>query len=176
MMNLLYVVIGLIVLRVADPFKWWVPGPEEVATEFLEAVEYGNYYEAKKYCDEATKLELDLFKEVIDYAEYNFIYVSHVTREGDHATASYELGYDGGFYDLALIRIDREWKVSTTSPLLLIRYEDEETYDGGEYDWGDVEAEVVEELESTSSPTKSDEEVARMVEEFLRKLEESKVK
>ena len=179
MMNLLYVVIGLIVLRVADPFKWWVPGPEEVAKEFLKAVENGNYSKAKKYCDEGTKAEIDRFAEIVDYAEYNYVSIYDVIKEEDVAMVTYDLGYASDEYVLDLVKKDHEWKAVTTANLLLTRYEDEETYDAGEYEWSTIETGIDANSDYFSFPGEegdglSNEEAEKLVNEFMKELEKMK--
>lgn len=172
LVNLSYVVVGLIILRIADPFKWWAPGPEEVAKEFLQEVEFGNFEKAKKYATPETKVELDYLSSGDFYGEFNYVEIGKVDINEEEAMVDYIFGYNEKEYTLFLRRIDKEWKVNATARELVSRYETEASYDQGSYNWETEEALLIpkdpDEKPTTLRGELSDEKAVQILEEFLK--------
>ena len=95
--------------------------PEEVALNFLTAIQSHDWEKAKSYATETTIKELDVLSELPGNPEYNEVSIVGNKTEGDKATVTYfytpkggsETGGESEELSLDLVRNDRHWKVET---------------------------------------------------------------
>jgi hypothetical protein len=115
-----------------DPQK---KGPQETAQAFLEALQYGDYDQAKEYCTESSRKNLAMFETFSGIGANPFAGEFEITREeiskdGSYAKVFYNQGDEGEKY-VRLRNVDKHWEVMANKADFSRDKDDDEDDDNG---------------------------------------------